>query len=124
MESRKEIEMEKSQIDLLAEFIMAEVPGEPSKSEGAGECAIRIIRQLTAERDAARADEADTLATKDAYHMVLSAANTQIGTLTRERDSARNELLQAVNKNCALDKIIKGLLQEIAKRAIAAARQK
>ena len=81
--------MEKSQIDLLAEFIMAEVPGEPSKSEGAGECAIRIIRQLTAERDAARADEADTLATKDAYHMVLSAANTQIGTLTARLDAAR-----------------------------------
>ena len=84
--------MEKSQIDLLAEFIMAEVPGEPSKSEGAGECAIRIIRQLTAERDAARADEADTLATKDAYHMVLSAANTQIGTLTAERDAARQAI--------------------------------
>ena len=81
--------MEKSQIDLLAEFIMAEVPGEPSKSEGAGECAIRIIRQLIAERDAARADEADTLATKDAYHMVLSAANTQIGTLTARLDAAR-----------------------------------
>ena len=31
------------QIDRLAEFIMAEVPGEPSESEGAVDCAIRII---------------------------------------------------------------------------------
>ena len=35
----------KEQIDLLAKFIMEEVKGEPSKSEGAGECAIRIIKE-------------------------------------------------------------------------------
>ena len=29
--------------DRLANFIMAEVPGEPSESEGAVDCAIRII---------------------------------------------------------------------------------
>lgn len=34
------------QIDKLAKFIMAEVDGEPSGGEGAGECAIRIIRDL------------------------------------------------------------------------------
>ena len=38
-----------NQIDVLANFIMAEVDGEPSRSEGAGDCAIRIIRQLEAE---------------------------------------------------------------------------
>ena len=37
--------MPKSQIDLLAEYIMAEIPGEPSRSEGAGETAIRIIKR-------------------------------------------------------------------------------
>jgi hypothetical protein len=31
------------QIDKLAKFIMAEVPGEPSESESAVDCAIRII---------------------------------------------------------------------------------
>ena len=34
----------KSEIDRLAKFIMAEVPGEPSQSDGAGGTAIRIIR--------------------------------------------------------------------------------
>lgn len=33
------------QLDLLANFIMAEVPGEPSRDEGAGDCAIRLIKQ-------------------------------------------------------------------------------
>ena len=34
------------QIDKLAKFIMGNVPGEPSRSEGAIDCAIRIIREL------------------------------------------------------------------------------
>ena len=34
------------QIDKLANFIMANVEGEPSQSEGAGETAIRIITKL------------------------------------------------------------------------------
>ncbi len=34
------------QIDKLANFIMAEVEGEPSISEGAGDTAIRIIKKL------------------------------------------------------------------------------
>jgi hypothetical protein len=33
------------QIDRLAEFIMAMVPGEPSLSEGAVDCAIRVMRK-------------------------------------------------------------------------------
>ena len=36
-------ETPRQQIDRLANFIMAEVPGEPSESEGAVDCAIRII---------------------------------------------------------------------------------
>ena len=32
------------QIDKLANFIMSEIPGEPSLDEGAGDCAIRIIK--------------------------------------------------------------------------------
>ncbi len=40
--------IEKDQLSLLADFIMAEVPGEPSRSEGAGDCAIRLIKQYMA----------------------------------------------------------------------------
>ena len=36
-----------AQIDKLANFIMAEVPNEPSQSEGAVDTAIRIIATLT-----------------------------------------------------------------------------
>ncbi len=31
------------QTELLANYIMANVPGEPSLSEGAGECAVRLL---------------------------------------------------------------------------------
>jgi len=39
----------KTQIDILADFIMKRVDGEPSLSEGAGDTAVRIIKQLQAE---------------------------------------------------------------------------
>lgn len=32
------------QTKLLADYIMANVPGEPSRDEGAGECAVRLMR--------------------------------------------------------------------------------
>ncbi len=38
-----------SELEILANFIMAEVEGEPSKNEGAGTTAVRIIKQLQAE---------------------------------------------------------------------------
>lgn len=41
-----------TQIAQLAEFIMKEVPGEPSQSQGAVDTAIRIIRRFLAERNA------------------------------------------------------------------------
>jgi hypothetical protein len=41
-------ESAEQQIERLAKFIMAEVPGEPSQSEGAVDCAIRLIRQAQA----------------------------------------------------------------------------
>ena len=34
----------RKQIDELARFILEEVPGEPSRNEGAVECAIRLIK--------------------------------------------------------------------------------
>ena len=39
------------QIEKLAAFIMAEVDGEPSQSEGAGDTAIRVIKSLEAENE-------------------------------------------------------------------------
>jgi hypothetical protein len=44
------VKQQAEQIDSLANFIMANVDGEPSQSEGAVECAIRIIKQQ-AERE-------------------------------------------------------------------------
>jgi len=41
-----QLEGARGQIDRLANFIMTEVPGEPSQSEGAGDTAIRVIRRL------------------------------------------------------------------------------
>lgn len=38
------------QIDRLAQFILDEVPGEPSRSEGAVDTAIRIIKQALARK--------------------------------------------------------------------------
>ena len=37
-----------SQIDLLANYIMADIPGEPSRDEGAGDCAIRLLKKYRA----------------------------------------------------------------------------
>jgi hypothetical protein len=34
-----------SQIDLLADYIMSEIPGEPSQDEGAGDCAVRLLKK-------------------------------------------------------------------------------
>ena len=33
----------KQQIELLANYIMGNVPGEPSRDEGAGSCAVRLL---------------------------------------------------------------------------------
>jgi hypothetical protein len=43
----------KSEIDYLANYIMKNVPGEPSQSEGAGHCAVRIIKNLLEELEIA-----------------------------------------------------------------------
>ena len=40
------------QIAVVANYIMAQIPGEPSRSEGAGDCAIRLLKEY---RDALRA---------------------------------------------------------------------
>jgi hypothetical protein len=52
----KKVETAEEQIDRLAKFIMGEVPGEPSESEGAVDCAIRLLRQWLEERKAKKGD--------------------------------------------------------------------
>lgn len=47
--------MEKGQIAKLASFIMNEIEGEPSQNEGAGDCAIRIIKTMKKELSASEA---------------------------------------------------------------------
>ena len=66
------------QVRELANVIMFEIPGEPSRSKGAIECAIRLLRSLRAELDDLRynlaqraftapdADDATMLASLDA----------------------------------------------------------
>ena len=44
---RKDVD-KTDEIDKLANFIMAEVEGEPLQNEGAGTCAIRIIKEFQA----------------------------------------------------------------------------
>ncbi|RWB40422.1 MAG: hypothetical protein EOQ44_25085 [Mesorhizobium sp.] len=51
-----------AQIDRLANFIMAEVPGEPSQSEGAVDTAIRWMRSALASSSAAPSGEAEPVA--------------------------------------------------------------
>jgi hypothetical protein len=46
-----------SQIDRLANFIMREIDGEPSRSEGAVDCAIRLLRDRQTEITKARIEE-------------------------------------------------------------------
>ena len=42
----KEMDMSaKSETRRMANYIMAHVPGEPSRSEGAGECAVRLLKK-------------------------------------------------------------------------------
>ena len=33
------------QITILANYIMQEIPGEPNQSEGAGDCAVRLLKK-------------------------------------------------------------------------------
>ncbi len=44
----------KHQINLLADYIMAEIPGEPSQDEGAGDTAIRLLKAYNELRPSVR----------------------------------------------------------------------
>jgi len=67
-----------AQIDKLANFIMAEVEGEPSESEGAVDTAIRVIRALTEERDRLEEDYKDMLAAEQMHLKKVVAENRRL----------------------------------------------
>ena len=46
----------RQQIDVLANYIMAEIPGEPSRSEGAGDTAMRLLKKYRAALQSAKSE--------------------------------------------------------------------
>ena len=70
-------EMAKKQIEILADFIMANVDGEPSQNEGAGDTAIRIIKHLQAENKKPRKELTSLQLVKSAaYKLTLCFLET------------------------------------------------
>ena len=45
-----------SQISVIANYIMAEIPGEPSLSEGAGDTAVRLMKKYRAALQSAKSE--------------------------------------------------------------------
>ncbi|MBA7633886.1 hypothetical protein ES703_41457 [subsurface metagenome] len=93
-------ESAEEQIQRLATFIMLEVDGEPSQSEGAVDCAIRVIKQLIHARvdsanhligklltlaDAAIKDERQLKAFKDMMKIIIWENET----ITLDRNGSR-----------------------------------
>ena len=77
------------EIKRLASFIMTEVPGEPSQSQGAADTAIRVIRTLTAQRDELR----------QALTEAEASYQAEIGRLAIERDRLRQDLVEMSGKH-------------------------
>ena len=63
------------QIEKLANFIMAKVPGEPSQSEGAVDCAIRIIKSSQCGEPAAASQRKVSEAERSAIFQALGEAS-------------------------------------------------
>lgn len=74
------------QIEGLAAFILDKIPGEPSQSEGAVECAIRIIRTLQAEL----AEATKGVVSVDRTIRVID----QMGILRQELAEAQREVVE------------------------------
>lgn len=60
------------EIAILARYIMDEIPGEPSRNEGAGECAVRLLKKYRAAlaeifTEAGVIDECRTLGVPDMF---------------------------------------------------------
>jgi hypothetical protein len=81
----------RSQIDRLGEYIAYNVPGEPSRSEGAVDCAIRLLGDYLRHRAEWWARSAEGRAQVD--QLVEQAADLRrvLEGTRRERDSARTE---------------------------------
>jgi hypothetical protein len=73
------------QIDRLAKYIMAEVPGEPSQSEGAVDTAIRVMRDMqarlaAAEEKARGCDDCPELIVRDNARAMVCALKGELKT--------------------------------------------
>lgn len=53
-EDNGDVSQGESQIDLLADYIMQNIEGEPSRSEGAGDCATRLLKHLIMDNETLR----------------------------------------------------------------------
>lgn len=47
------------QLTILASYIMSEIPGEPSQDEGAGNCAVRLLKKYRRALEAVMLDLGD-----------------------------------------------------------------
>lgn len=79
----------KQETKLLANYIMAEVSGEPSRSEGAGECAVRLMgkyRDALAEimRELGVPDASYPAPVRNAYEIAWQALGEPVSFLHHE----------------------------------------
>ena len=84
------------QIDILANFIMAEIDGEPSRNEGAGNTAIRIIKALRAKNKQL----------KDKRHITLTQAR-EAALFSIEKDRQRQTWADSQVENERLKEALK-----------------
>lgn len=89
-------ELVREQIDRLVRFIMDEVPGEPSRSEGAVDTAIRAMRDLRAE--VARLNDGNHM-----YHARMRQLEEEIDRLTADRDHLTAMLSEATTREEKLE---------------------
>ena len=83
--------MDKSQIDILADFIMATFEGEPSKSEGAGDTAIRIIKNLRSENEQYLEELSAEEGIASRLHKRFTMRDAEIDKLQVENEKVKNQ---------------------------------
>lgn len=96
---RQALTQRNAQIEKLASYIITNVPGEPSRSEGAVETAIRIIAQQAQEIERLKVEVADQKAKQAACVAELAASQARERELEVRKDGAyleRNHLVAAL----------------------------
>lgn len=88
---RATIEQRDEQIDKLAQFIREQVPGEPSKSEGAVDTAIRVIAQQAQEIERLTVELLAARSACDAWGNQVAKERKQLADMTKEKDESVGE---------------------------------